>query len=155
LDVPGSELSLPSFRAGQSRGEREGAIVPDHSPDPAQTMRTDLNNAIVQITREYTGRGPTRARTILDREAVIVLLRDVLTQGEDSLVEHGKSDQVLELRRAYQETMRADYVTAIERIVGLEVVAFLSTNSTEPDVAVEIFLLGGQITAPTATPERT
>lgn len=72
------------------------------------------------------------------------------------LVEHGQSDQVLQLRRSFQEAMRPDYIAAIERIVGREVAAFLSTNSTEPDVAAEIFLLGDPIATPkSSTPATT
>lgn len=129
--------------------------MPDHAHDSAQSMRTDLSNAIVRSTREHTRRGPTRSRTIVDREAVVVLLHDSLTRGEDVLIEHGQSDQVLQLRRTFQEAMRPDYVAAIEEVVGRHVVAFLSTNSTDPDVAAEIFLLGDPIvtndasTAPT------
>jgi uncharacterized protein YbcI len=119
--------------------------VPDQFQDPTQGVRTELSAAIVRITREYTGRGPTRARTVIDREAVLVLLHDSLTKGEQVLVQHGEHEQVLELRRTFQTTMRDAYTAAIERILGREVTSFLSANSIEPDVASEVFLLGGTI----------
>jgi uncharacterized protein YbcI len=119
--------------------------VPDQIQDPTQTVGTELSTAIVRITRDYTGRGPTRARTVIDREAVLVLLYDSLTKGERVLVEHGEHDQVLELRRTFQNTMRGAYIEAIERILKREVTSFLSANSLAPDAASEVFLLGGSI----------
>jgi uncharacterized protein YbcI len=122
--------------------------VSDQIRDPTQSVRTELSSAIVRITREYTGRGPTRARTVIDREAVLVLLHDSLTKGERVLADHGQHDQVLGLRRTFQATMRPDYTAAIERILGRRVTSFLSANSIEPDVASEVFLLGDPIPAP-------
>ncbi|MDO9410896.1 Na-translocating system protein MpsC family protein [Patulibacter sp.] len=110
-------------------------------------MRTELSSAIVRITRDFTGRGPTHSRTVIDREAVFVLLFDSLTRGEQVLVEHGEQEQVLELRRTFQSTMRGSYTAAIERILRREVTSFLSANSVEPDVASEIFLLGRTLPA--------
>jgi uncharacterized protein YbcI len=121
---------------------------PDQSRETTQSIRTELSAAVVGITRDYTGRGPTRARTVIDREAVFVLLHDSLTKGERVLVERGEHEQVLELRRTFQNTMRDDYTAAIERILGRRVTSFLSANSVEPDVASEIFLLGDAIAAP-------
>jgi uncharacterized protein YbcI len=48
---------------------------------------------------------------------------------------------VLASRKAYQNTMRADLVVAVEEFTGREVMAFLSDNHLEPDVAVESFVL--------------
>jgi uncharacterized protein YbcI len=120
---------------------------PDDIRETTQSIRTELSAAVVSITRNYTGRGPTRARTVIDRDAVFVLLHDTLTKGERVLVERGQHEQVLELRRTFQDTMRDDYTAAIERLLGRRVTSFLSANSLEPDVACEIFLLGDPIAA--------
>jgi uncharacterized protein YbcI len=119
--------------------------VPEQPEDPTLSVRNELSSAIVRITRDYTGRGPTRARTVIDREAVFILLHDSLTKGERVLVEHGEHEQVLELRRTFQSTMRPSYTEAIERVLRREVTSFLSANSVDPDVASEVFLLGAAI----------
>ena len=48
---------------------------------------------------------------------------------------------MLETRKAFQNAMKDDLVTAVERHTGRRVVAFLSANSIKPDIAVETFLL--------------
>jgi uncharacterized protein YbcI len=51
--------------------------------------------------REYTGRGPTKARTTIRDNVVLVMLEQTLTKGEQVLVNKGRIDNVLALRREY------------------------------------------------------
>jgi uncharacterized protein YbcI len=112
----------------------------DDGETPPQ-LTAKLANAIVQVMREYTGRGPTRARAYINDGLVTVVLRETLTKGERALVANGKAALVLELRNAYQSTMKADLVQGVESLTGRRVVAFLSDNHLEPDIAVESFVL--------------
>ncbi len=98
-------------------------------------------NAVVHLVNEYTGRGPTQARTHFTEDLITVVLRDTLTKGERSLVRDGLADVVLTSRAAYQTTMREDLVSEVERITGRTVDAFLSANHIDPDIAVESFVL--------------
>jgi uncharacterized protein YbcI len=95
----------------------------------------------VALLRGYTGRGPTRARTSISGDTVVVTLRDSLTKAERTLAGRGQAVEVLAMRRAFQDTMREDLIAAVERLTCRSVEAFLSDNIHEPDVAVEIFLL--------------
>lgn len=70
-----------------------------------------------------------------------MVLRDTLTKGERSLVADSKIDLVIGMRKAYQNTMRQDLVAAVEQHTGRTVIAFLSDNHIDPDVAIESFLL--------------
>jgi uncharacterized protein YbcI len=109
---------------------------------PTGTSRASaISNHVVRTMSEYTGRGPTRARTHITSDVVTVVLQDTLTKGERSLVGDGLHDLVLTMRKAYQSTMRLDLVRGIEDILGRTVRAFLSDNHIDPDVAVEVFVL--------------
>jgi len=57
-----------------------------------------ISTATVQVLREYTGRGPTKAKTMINDDLVTVLLADTLTEGERKLVETGHPDRVIRLR---------------------------------------------------------
>ena len=100
-----------------------------------------ISNHVVRTMSEYTGRGPTKARTYINDELVTVLLQDTLTKGERSLVSDDLDELVLSMRKAFQSTMRDELVSGIEEITGRKVVAFMSDNHIQPDVAVEIFML--------------
>jgi uncharacterized protein YbcI len=100
-----------------------------------------ISNHVVRTMSEYTGRGPTKARTYLNDDVVTCVLQDTLTKGERSLVSDHLEDLVLTMRKAFQGTMRTDLISGIEDILGRTVMAFMSDNHISPDAAVEVFLL--------------
>jgi uncharacterized protein YbcI len=100
-----------------------------------------ISTSTVQLLHEYTGRGPTQAKTEINDDQVTILLANTLTKGERKLVENGKSNRVLELRHEYQLTMRDDLVAVVERQLERKVIAFMSQNHIDPDLAVEVFVL--------------
>jgi uncharacterized protein YbcI len=104
-------------------------------------LNAAISEALVRLLAESTGRGATRARTTIDRDLVVVVLQDSLTPGEQFLLDSDRGDQVLELRRAFQEAMTSDYVATIEELTDRTVVAFMSANHIDPDLAAEVFVL--------------
>lgn len=104
-------------------------------------MALSISNLIVRLLSEYTGRGPTRARTYFDDDLITVVVQDSLTKGERSLVRDGRSALVLDTRRAFQDTIGPELRAGVEEISGRDVIAFLSANHLEPDIAVESFVL--------------
>ena len=121
--------------------------MPDSTSTPAPpllsagSISAAISNAVVGLLHDYTGRGPTHARTTVGTDTIVVTLRNSLTKAERTLAGCGQALEVLAMRRAFQNTMREDLVDAVERLTGRTVEAFLSDNLHEPDVAVEIFLL--------------
>jgi uncharacterized protein YbcI len=100
-----------------------------------------ISSSAVRMLHEYTGRGPTKARTIINRDTVMILLGDTLTKGERKLVEKGESDVVLQMRHRFQEAMRDDLIALVEIETERKVVAFMSANHIDPDMAAEVFVL--------------
>ena len=119
----------------------ESTPVPGHGVQAAA-----ISNDAVRVMREYTGRGPTKARTTITPELVTILMADTLTKGENKLVEAGKAARVLEIRHDFQEAMREDLVEVVEAALGRPVLAFMSANHIDPDVAVESFVMGPEAT---------
>ena len=104
-------------------------------------MNQDINNGAVRVLRDYTGRGPTQARSTIDRDSVTIMLADTLTPGERRLAESGKAEHVLHNRHEFQQLMRDDLVKVVEDALDRKVIAFMSTNHIDPDLAVEVFVL--------------
>jgi uncharacterized protein YbcI len=69
------------------------------------------------------------------------VLADTLTKGERKLAENGHAKRVMETRHAVQEIMRDDLVAEVERLSGRKVIAFMSDNHFDPDMAAETFIL--------------
>jgi uncharacterized protein YbcI len=100
-----------------------------------------ISTAAVQVLHDYTGRGPTKAKTVITDDLVTIVLADTLTKGERNLVDHGFTERVLQLRYDYQTTMRDDLVAIVERQLDRKVIAFMSQNHIDSDIAVEVFVL--------------
>jgi uncharacterized protein YbcI len=113
--------------------------VEDHPESGSPNAQ--ISRAAVQLLRDYTGRGPTRARTTINTDSVMIVLGDTLTKGERKLAENGKAERVLAVRHDFQLVMREELVALVERTLDRKVIAFMSDNHLDPDVAVEVFIL--------------
>jgi uncharacterized protein YbcI len=116
-------------------------LEPERSP--GSSLQSAISTAIVGYLREYTGRGPTKSRTTIRDNVVLVMLEQTLTKGEQVLVKKGRSEQVLALRHTYQEAMRDESSAKVSELTGRNVVAFMSANHIDPDLASEIYVLDG------------
>jgi uncharacterized protein YbcI len=103
--------------------------------------RSAVANAIVRLHAEHYGRGPTRARAHVAEDHVLVVLEDVFTTAERTLVRAGRGEHVRAARAAFADTMRELFIGAVEAATGRRVRAFLSQTSIEPEMAVELFVL--------------
>ncbi|HWA55024.1 MAG TPA: DUF2294 domain-containing protein [Solirubrobacterales bacterium] len=102
----------------------------------------ELSNAMVALHRENFGRGPGAARSFQDGEMVVCVLSDIFTPAERTLIDAGEAEHVRRTRALHQEALEGEYRASIERILGRPVAAFLSAVHVDPDMAIEIFLLG-------------
>src|SRR3954452_20288092 len=114
------------------------------SPQPrleGGALSAALSETIVRLLADTTGRGPTKARTTIDRDLIVVVLQNSLTPGERYLADDHRAEQVLDMRRAYQDAMSSDCIASIDALTGRSVVAFMSANHIDPDLAAEVFIL--------------
>jgi uncharacterized protein YbcI len=118
------------------RGPMQHAHASPHGELAAEISRNG-----VRILHDYTGRGPTKARTLINHDAIAIVFQDTLTKGERRLVELGLTEQVLNGRRAFQGAMKEELIAMVEECSGRKVAAFLSDNHVNPDIAVETFIL--------------
>jgi uncharacterized protein YbcI len=107
------------------------------------SLAAAVSRHVVRLFAEYTGRGPTRARTLIRENVVLCVTQDGMTKAERRLTQEGESDLVVTIRRQFQTTMRDDLVGGIEVLTGRKVVSFLSDHNAKTDHAAEIFVLDG------------
>jgi uncharacterized protein YbcI len=107
------------------------------------SLSSAISNLVVRLVAEYTGRGPTKAKTSIRDNVVVCVTTENMTKGERRLVEAGEAAAVVTIRRKFQTTMRDDLVGGVEMLTGRTVVAFLSDHNAVTDHAVECFVLDG------------
>jgi uncharacterized protein YbcI len=108
---------------------------------PAFSLPAAISKHVVRLFSEYTGRGPTRARTLISDNVIVCITNDAMTKGERRLVADGEAEAVRSIRRKFQSTMREDLVSGIELLTGRTVVSFMSDHDAYGDYAAEVFVL--------------
>jgi uncharacterized protein YbcI len=74
-------------------------------------------------------------------DTVVCMLRDGFTTVERTLIDDGKPDQVHNIRRSFQQTMKEQFTKVVEDATKREVIAYMSEVHTDPDMAMELFVL--------------
>ena len=100
-----------------------------------------ISTGLVTLHKDYYGRGPTEAKTYAINDTIICILKGGFTSVEETLMADGKFDEVENLRRSFQATMKERFVSVVEAAIEREVIGYMSQIHSEPDVAVELFLL--------------
>jgi uncharacterized protein YbcI len=108
-----------------------------------------ISNKMVRLMAAYIGRGPTRARTTLGTDLVIVTFADTMTRAEINMVAADKPEVVLSMRQVLNARMREEAIAAVEEVVGRKVIAYMSDIDTDADMAITAFVLES------TTPSRT
>lgn len=115
------------------------------SPAPPEVHHGDVLTAIsdglVALLKEFYGRGPTQAKTYYTDDLVCCILRGGFTRVEETLLDGGRGEAVIEQRMAFQELMRQRFEQVIEGATGRRVIGFMSGNQQDPDMMCEVFVL--------------
>jgi uncharacterized protein YbcI len=120
------------------------SVVPPPEERPPPSPSAQISTLIVQTLREYSGRGPTKAYTVIGRNSVHCIVGDSLTTAERTLANAGHEDGVITARKQMQEAMRSDLVSGVEKLMDRKVIAFMSDNHIDPDYGIESFILEPQ-----------
>jgi uncharacterized protein YbcI len=104
-------------------------------------MRAMISREIVRLQAEYYGKGPTKAKTYIVDDLVVVVLEESFTRAEKTLVERGEREAIQHIRRRFQQAMADSFTSVVEQATGRKVRAFLSETDIAQDVSVETFLL--------------
>jgi uncharacterized protein YbcI len=106
-----------------------------------QSLAAQISTRMVRLLSLYTGRGPTKARTTIDTNVVVVITDDALTTAERNLAAAGEIDAVKDTRRRFHKVMHADAVSMIEELTGRKVRVFLADCSPDANVQAHVFVL--------------
>ena len=110
----------------------------------ARPQLTEISNAAVALHREHFGRGPGAAKTHVADNLVVCILTDVFTPVERTLIEAGQEARVRDTRAAHRAATEDVYKARMESVLGRRVEAHLSSIHVDPDVAVDVFVLGDE-----------
>jgi uncharacterized protein YbcI len=100
-----------------------------------------LSREVVAVLKDAVGRGPTKAKTYVHDDCVLVLLREGHTRSEATMFADGGRRGVAQGRVDLSEAVRTPLSTVVERNLGRTVVGFLSSSQQHPDLISFVFVL--------------
>jgi|SRR5439155_24161091 len=104
-------------------------------------MAAAISDGLVHLHKQYYGKGPTKAKTYLVNDTVICILRGGFTVVERTLIDAGRAESVHDIRRSFQVAMQTQFSDVIQAATSRKVVAYMSQVHSEPDLALEVFVL--------------
>lgn len=104
-------------------------------------LNAAMANEIGKLVADFTGRGATRSRAIMQQDLVVCVLEDSATRAERNLVAAGRADLVRQGCDALQRALMPDLVAAVERLTGRRVRTFMSGTDEGGSSSVETFVL--------------
>jgi uncharacterized protein YbcI len=104
-------------------------------------LNAAVTREVVRIHTATIGRGPRKSYSFHNGDTLVTVLLEVLTRAERNLVSYDEGEAVLATRRLAQRTMAGEMKAAVEKLTGRSVVAIMSDNHLDPDMAVEVFIL--------------
>jgi uncharacterized protein YbcI len=123
--------------------QQEVPVLPDeftHGP-PRGEVLAQISTGLVQLHSRYYGKGPTKAKTFMVNDTVVCILRNGFTTVERTLLDTGDYEPVHRMRRSFQQAMETEFRQVVEKETGRKTIAYMSTLHTDPDLAVEVFVL--------------
>jgi uncharacterized protein YbcI len=105
-------------------------------------LNAAITSELVRIHTAAIGRGPRKSYSFHSGDTLVTVMLEVLTRAEQTLVSYGEGEAVLAMRRLSQRAMAEEMKTVVARLTGRLVLAFMSDNHLDPDMAVQVFVLG-------------
>jgi uncharacterized protein YbcI len=110
-------------------------------PDIPRETLAAIANDLVRLKAQYYGKGPTEAKAYMNDEILVVALKGGLTTVEQTLLDAGQSDLVREVRLRFQQAMEQNFIDAVQRLAGVQVLTYMSQIVFEPNYTLEFFIL--------------
>jgi uncharacterized protein YbcI len=121
-------------------------MEPVPAPDAATRTGEQLaavTNGIVKLFRDYYGRGPTKAKSYMLGDSILVcVLEGSMTQVERTLASTGEGMMVRQVRLRFQEAMAEEFKGTVSEALGRPVLGYHSQLAVDPDIGFEFFVLG-------------
>lgn len=119
------------------------------SPQVHGQTLVQLCNGVVQLLREFAGKGPTRCKAYwAGRDVLVILLSGGFTAADQTLFDAGRGGSVRDSQHALQDALEIRMKALVEDLTDRTVLAFMSASHQSPDLRVEIFVLAADASNP-------
>lgn len=99
---------------------------------------------MVKAQKEFFGKGPTRAKSYMLDDLLIIVMRGGMTTAEETMLEFGHQDQVRNFRQLFENAMTERLTDKMEELTGRKILTYQSQILFDPHVVIEMFVFDSQ-----------
>lgn len=113
-----------------------------------RAQRNAVAEKITSLERTFYGRGPRNVQVSVsddDPVSLVVLSLDSLTVADAVLGERGHREAVIRHHEALHAATRADFLEAVEAIVGRPATAYLAQVHPDTGSAIRVFVFSEHV----------
>ena len=113
------------------------------------SLLSQISNEMVRAQKQYFGRGPTRVKSYLLDDFLLIVMRGGFLPVERTMLDAGKQDTVRQFRQDFENEMTDRLIGTMQELTGRRIVTYQSQILFDPDIVIEIFFFDEP-----ATPEQ-
>jgi uncharacterized protein YbcI len=114
--------------------------TPEDREERGQGLLARISSEMVRAQKEFFGKGPTKAKTYILDDLLIIVMRGGMTTAEKTMLKFGQFDQVRQFRQLFENEMTERLTDMIEQLTQRKVLTYQSQVLFDPDVVVEMFV---------------
>jgi uncharacterized protein YbcI len=114
--------------------------TPEDREERGQGLLARISSEMVRAQKEFFGKGPTKAKTYILDDLLIIVMRGGMTTAEKTMLKFGQFDQVRQFRQLFENEMTERLTDMIEELTQRKVLTYQSQVLFDPDVVVEMFV---------------
>jgi uncharacterized protein YbcI len=122
----------------EDEGESFGGVARDRGE-----LLGRVSRELVQALKVSYGKGPTKAKSFLCDDVLLVVMEGGLLPAETTMVERGRDDLVREFRQQFENELATTFTVLVEELTGRKVLNYQSQIMFDPDMIFELFVLDG------------
>jgi len=120
-------------------GATDGQPADAASADDGSVLQR-LSTEMVQAMKQYYGKGPVSAKSYLVDDLLFIVMREGITQAEQTMLDAGREGTVRNFRQEFESEMTELLTRMVERVTGRHVVTYQSQVLFDPNMTIEIFV---------------
>jgi uncharacterized protein YbcI len=90
--------------------------------------------------KQYYGKGPVSAKSYLVDDLLFIVMREGVTQAEQTMLDAGHQDTVRQFRQEFENEMAQRLTYMVEQLTGRRVINYQSQIMFDPNMSIEMFV---------------
>jgi uncharacterized protein YbcI len=125
---------------GDEAAFNEGEVIGDVSSNEGEVLGR-ISRELVRALKASYGKGPTKAKSYVCDDVLLVVMEGGLLPAETAMVDRGREDTVREFRQQFENELTPLFTAVVEDITGRKVLNYQSQIMFDPDMVFELFVL--------------